>query len=133
VPLPRLSTVAGRPLTDLLSAADVDEVVRRTVFGGAEVVALLKTGSAFYAPGASIAAMVAAVLGDEGTVLPSCVRLEGEYGIEGIHMSVPAALGRAGVERVPELTLEAAELAALRASAGQIREQIAALEAARVR
>jgi malate dehydrogenase len=133
VPLPRLSTVAGRPLTDLLPAADVEEVVRRTVFGGAEVVALLKTGSAFYAPGASIAAMVEAVVRDTGAVLSSCVRLEGEYGIEGIHVSVPAALGRPGVMGVPELPLEASELAALRASAEQTREQIAALEAARLR
>ena len=105
VPLPRLSTVAGRPLTDLLPAEEVDEVVRRTVFGGAEVVGLLKTGSAFYAPGASVAAMVEAVLGDTEAILPSCVRLEGEYGISGIHMSVPAVLGRAGVLAVPELPL----------------------------
>jgi malate dehydrogenase len=133
VPLPRLSTVAGRPLTDLLPADEVAEVVRRTVFGGAEVVSLLKTGSAFYAPGVSVAAMVEAVLGDTGAVLPSCVRLAGEYGIDGVHMSVPALLGCVGVLAVPELPLDADELAALRASAAQIREQIAALEAARTR
>jgi malate dehydrogenase len=129
VPLPRLSTVAGRPLTDLLPADEVTEVVRRTVFGGAEVVGLLKTGSAFYAPGASVAAMVEAVLSDTGAILPSCVRLDGEYGISGVHMSVPAMLGRSGVMAVPELPLLDGELESLRASAEQIREQIAALEA----
>lgn len=131
VPLPRLSTVAGRSFTDLLPAEEVAEVVRRTVFGGAEVVALLKTGSAFYAPGVSVAAMVEAVLGDSGAILPSCVRLTGEYGIDGVHMSVPALLGRQGVVAVPELPLDGAELSALRASAAQVREQIAALEATR--
>jgi len=130
VPLPRLSTVAGRPFTDLLPADEVAEVVRRTVFGGAEVVALLKTGSAFYAPGASVAAMVEAVLGDTGAILPSCVRLDGEYGVSGVHMSVPAVLGRGGVMAVPELPLLDSELEALRASAAQIHEQISALEAA---
>jgi malate dehydrogenase len=129
VPLPRLSTVAGRPLPDLLPADEVTEVVRRTVFGGAEVVGLLKTGSAFYAPGASVAAMVEAVLSDTGAILPSCVRLDGEYGISGVHMSVPAMLGRSGVMAVPELPLLDGELESLRASAEQIREQIAALEA----
>jgi malate dehydrogenase len=129
VPLPRLSTVAGRPLTDLLPADEVAEVVRRTVFGGAEVVSLLKTGSAFYAPGASVAAMVEAVLGDTGAVLPTCVRLDGEYGVSGVHMSVPAVLGRSGVLAVPELPLSDNESAAVRASAAQIAEQIAALEA----
>jgi len=131
VPLPRLSTVAGRPLTDLLPAEEVAEVVRRTVFGGAEVVSLLKTGSAFYAPGVSVASMVEAVLSDSGAVLPSCVRLDGVYGITGVHMSVPAVLGREGVRAVPELPLEPNELAALRASAEAVAEQIAALESAR--
>jgi malate dehydrogenase len=131
VPLPRLSTVAGYPVTDLLSPEDVAEVVHRTVFGGAEVVSLLKTGSAFYAPGVSIAAMVEAVANDTGAVLPSCVRLEGEYGVSGVHMSVPAVLGRSGVRAVPELPLTDDELAAVRASAAQIAEQIASLESAR--
>jgi malate dehydrogenase len=130
VPLPRLSTVAGRPLTDLLPDGEVAEIVRRTVFGGAEVVSLLKTGSAFYAPGVSVAAMVEAILSGESTVLPSCVRLEGQYGISGVHMTVPAVLGRGGVLGVPELDLTDDELTALRASAAQISEQIAALESA---
>jgi len=130
VPLPRLSTVAGRPFTDLLPAEEVAEVVRRTVFGGAEVVALLKTGSAFYAPGVSVAAMVEAIVADAPVVLPVCVRLEGQYGISGVHMTVPAVLGRSGVVGVPELDLTDEELTALRASAAQISEQIAALESA---
>ena len=130
VPLPRLSTVAGRPLTELLPSEEVDEIVRRTVFGGAEVVSLLKTGSAFYAPGVSVAAMVEAILADASVVLPSCVRLDGQYGVAGIHMTVPAVLGRAGVLAVPELPLEPAELAAVQASAAQIAGQIAALESA---
>ena len=130
VPLPRLSTVAGRPLTELLPSEEVDEIVRRTVFGGAEVVSLLKTGSAFYAPGVSVAAMVEAILADASVVLPSCVRLDGQYGVAGIHMTVPAVLGRVGVLAVPELPLEPAELAAVQASAAQIAEQIAALESA---
>jgi len=130
VPLPRLSTVAGRPLTELLPSEEVDEIVRRTVFGGAEVVSLLKTGSAFYAPGVSVAAMVEAILADTSVVLPSCVRLDGQYGVTGIHMTVPAVLGRTGVLAVPELPLEPAELAAVQASAAQIAEQIAALESA---
>jgi len=104
--------------------------VRRTVFGGAEVVSLLKTGSAFYAPGVSVAAMVEAILADTSVVLPSCVRLDGQYGVTGIHMTVPAVLGRTGVLAVPELPLEPAELAAVQASAAQIAEQIAALESA---
>jgi malate dehydrogenase len=131
VPLPRLSTVAGRPLTELLPADDVAEVVRRTVFGGAEVVALLKSGSAFYAPGVSVSSMVEAVVGDTGAVLSSCVRLEGEYGVSGVHMSVPALLGREGVRAVPELSLTDEELAAVRESAAHVAEQIAALESAR--
>ena len=130
VPLPRLSTVAGRPLTELLPAEEVAEVVRRTVFGGAEVVSLLKTRSAFYAPGVSVAAMVETLLAEESSVLPACVRLDGAYGVTGVHMTVPAVLGRSGVLAVPELTLEPAELAAVQASAASIAEQIAALESA---
>jgi len=127
VPLPRHSSVAGKALIDVLAPGRVAEVVRRTVSGGAEVVAHLKTGSAFYAPAASVAAMVAAIVGDTGAVLPSCVRLEGEYGIEGVHLSVPASLGRSGVRGVPELDLDDAELAALRASADGVAAQVASL------
>ncbi|MBW6468962.1 MAG: malate dehydrogenase [Coriobacteriia bacterium] len=127
VPLPRQSTVDGVPLTDLLSPERVEALVQRTVFGGAEVVALLKTGSAFYAPAASVTAMVEAVLGDTGAILPSCVHLNGEYGISDVYLSVPAALGRQGVRRVVEIELDDAELAALQASAATVAETVAAL------
>ena len=128
VPLPRFSTVRGVPLPELLPADEVAEVVRRTVFGGAEVVAFLKTGSAFYAPGASVAAMVAAILGDTGEVMPSCVLLDGQYGLEGLHVNVPAVLGREGVRSIPEWDLDEAEIAALRASAAGIAEALAAMD-----
>jgi malate dehydrogenase len=128
VPLPRFSTVGGVPLPRVLPADEVAEVVRRTVFGGAEVVALLKTGSAFYAPGASVAAMVSAILGDTGTVLPSCVLLEGQYGLSGLHLNVPASLGREGVRSVPEWDLDESELAALTASAAGVAETLATLD-----
>lgn len=128
VPLPRFSTVAGTPLPELLSADAVAEIVRRTVYGGAEVVSLLKSGSAFYAPAASVTAMVAAVLGDTGAVMPSCVLLNGEYGLSGLHLNVPAALGRAGVLSVPEWALDEAELAALQASAAGVADALASID-----
>ena len=130
VPMPRLSTVRGRPLTEVLSEAEVAEIVSRTVAGGAEVVALLKTGCAFYAPGACGASMGDASVKDSGRTMPSCVLLEGEYGISDVHMSVPARLGRDGVLEVVQLDLVAGEVEALQASARQITEQLAALEAA---
>jgi len=127
VPFPRHSTVRGVPLTEMLSYDEVDELVQRTVFGGAEVVALLKTGSAFYAPAASIVRMVRAILADTGEVLPSCVLLSGEYGIDDVYMSVPASLGRDGVREIPELSLDSGEVAALAASAATIAEALDAL------
>jgi malate dehydrogenase len=127
VPLPRFSTVRGVPLPDVLPPDAVAEVVRRTVNGGAEVVSLLKTGSAFYAPGASVASMVAAILGDSGEVMPSCVLLEGQYGLAGIYLGVPAELGRAGVRSVSEWDLDDEEIALLRASAAGVAEAVAAL------
>ncbi|MRS12142.1 MAG: malate dehydrogenase [Actinobacteria bacterium] len=128
VPLPRFSTVRGEPLSEMLPADEVAEVVRRTVHGGAEVVSLLKSGSAFYAPGASVARMVTAILGDTREVLPSCVLLDGQYGLSGLHLNVPAAIGRAGVLDVPEWPLDDAELAALRASAAGVAETLATLD-----
>lgn len=130
LPLPRLSLVGGRSLTEILPPDRVAALVDRTVNGGAEVVSLLKTGSAFYAPAASVVSMVEAVLTDSGAVLPVCVLLEGRYGIDGVCVSVPARLGRGGVTGIPELPLDAGELEALRASAEGVREGIAALEAA---
>lgn len=128
VPLPRFSTVAGRPLTEVLSAREVDDVVRRTVFGGAEVVSLLKSGSAFYAPAASVTKMVAAILGDTGAVMPSCVLLNGEYGLRGLHLSVPASLGAGGVRSVPVLELNEAETEALHASAAGVFDALGAVD-----
>lgn len=127
VPLPRHTMVAGTPLTDLLPAEEVEALVQRTIFGGAEVVALLKTGSAFYAPAASVVSMVEAVLTGSDAVMPSCVYLDGEYGISDVYMSVPARIGRDGVIEVPELDLDAGELDRLRGSAATIAEALDAM------
>ena len=127
VPMPRFSTVAGTPLTEMLSAEEVAALVDRTIFGGAEVVALLKTGSAFYAPAASVVRMVRAVLTDSGDTLPTCAYLAGEYGIDDVYMSVPARLGRAGVLEVVDLPVTADELGALQASAATIAEAVDSL------
>jgi malate dehydrogenase len=128
VPLPRFTTVAGVPVTELIAAKRLEEIVQRTRDGGAEIVALLKTGSAFYAPSAAAAAMVAAVLRDEKRVLPVCALLEGEYGISGVFVGAPARLGRAGIEAIVELKLTEAESAALRRSAESVRSNCALLE-----
>ncbi len=125
--LPRFSTVCGQPLTEVLDAEGVAACTERTVNGGAEVVALLKTGSAFYAPGASIARMVEAIVGDTHEVMSVCAYLEGEYGVDGAYMCVPVRLGAAGVEEVVEFDLNEAELAELQASAQTIKDQVAAL------
>ncbi|NTW28703.1 MAG: malate dehydrogenase [Coriobacteriia bacterium] len=127
VPMPRFSTISGVPITDTLSPEDVAALVKRTTFGGAEVVALLKTGSAFYAPAASVAAMVRAILGDTGEVLPTCAYLSGEYGINDVYMSVPARLTRDGVAEVVELPLDQAEMADLQASAATVAEAVDSL------
>lgn len=127
VPMPRFSTVAGTAITDMLSADDVAALTQRTIFGGAEVVALLKTGSAYYAPAASVVSMVRAILGDTGETMPVCAYLSGEYGIEDVYMSVPARLGREGVIEVVELPVTADELAALQASAATIAEAVDSL------
>lgn len=127
VPMPRFSTVAGDSLPQILSETEVAELVDRTIFGGAEVVALLKTGSAFYAPAASVVSMVRAILGDTGETLPTCAYLSGEYGISDVYVSVPARLGREGVLEVVELPLDADELAALQASAETVAEAVDSL------
>jgi len=127
VPMPRFTTVNDVPITQLLDSADVDALVERTIYGGAEVVALLKTGSAFYAPAGSIVAMVRAILGDTGETLPSCVYLTGEYGIEDVFVSVPARLGRDGVLGVVELPFNDEELDALQVSAATVAESVDAL------
>lgn len=127
-PMPRFTTVDGTPITELLSAEKVDELVQRTIFGGAEVVGFLKTGSAFYAPAASIAHMVEAILGDTGEVLPTCTYLNGEYGIEDVYLSVPARLGAGGRKEIVEIELNDEELAALRGSAAACAANLDKLE-----
>ncbi|MGB6162827.1 MAG: malate dehydrogenase [Pseudonocardiaceae bacterium] len=117
VPVPSACTVNGAPLTDLLSTEKIDELVTRTRNGGAEVLALLKTGSAYYAPSAAVARMVRAVHEDSRAVLPVCAWMDGEYGISNVYLGVTAELGRGGVHRVVETPLTAEELAQLRRAA----------------
>ncbi|MGH7361158.1 MAG: malate dehydrogenase [Candidatus Methylomirabilales bacterium] len=124
VPLPRYSTVAGIPITELLPPERVEALVKRTRDGGAEIVALLKTGSAFYAPGAAVAEMVEAILKDKRKILPCCVRLTGQYGITDLFVGVPVKLGRRGVEEIVEIRLTAEEAGALRRSAEAVRELV---------
>jgi malate dehydrogenase len=124
VPLPRYSTVAGIPITELLAADKVEALCTRTANGGAEVVALLKTGSAYYAPASSVAAMVDSILLDKKRIMPSCVYLEGEYGINGLYVGVPTKLGANGVEQIIEIKLTDAESAALQKSAGAVQELV---------
>ena len=123
VPVPSQVKVDGKPLGELLDQQAVDRVVQRTRDGGAEVVALLKTGSAYYAPSSAAAAMVQAVLGDSGEVLPVCAWVDGQYGISGVYLGVPARLGREGVREVVELPLTDAELAELRSAAEAVRSK----------
>ena len=124
VVVPRLTTVNGTPITELLDAARVQALVERTVGGGAEIVGLLKTGSAFYAPSAAIAQMVDAIVLDRQRVLSCAVMLDGEYGISGTVISVPVKLGANGLEEVVELDLTADEKAALTASAKAVRDLV---------
>ncbi len=121
VPVPSACTVDGAPLLDLLPAGKIDELVTRTRNGGAEVVALLKTGSAYYAPSAAAARMVRAVHEDSGAVLPVCAWVDGEYGISGVYLGVTAELGRQGVRRVVETKLTSTELAELHKAADAVR------------
>lgn len=120
VPLARYSTVAGIPLPELLSAEKIEELETRTANGGAEVVSLLKTGSAYYAPAASTVEMVESILLDKKRILPSSVLLKGEYGIENLFVGVPVKLGRSGVEAIMQLNLKDDESAALHKSAGAV-------------
>ncbi|HEY2943856.1 MAG TPA: malate dehydrogenase [Vicinamibacteria bacterium] len=128
VPLPRYSTVAGVPITELLSAERVEAIVKRTANGGAEIVSLLKTGSAYYAPSSATAEMVDAVLKDKHKVLPCCCYLEGEYGIRGLYVGVPAQLGQKGIEKIWEIKLTEPEKAALQKSAAAVKELVDALK-----
>jgi malate dehydrogenase len=127
VPLPRYSTVAGIPITELMSAERVQALVDRTANGGAEIVALLKTGSAFYAPAASTFEMVESILLDRKRVLPCATYLQGEYGVDGLFVGVPVVLGAAGMERVIEIKLTDEEQAAFDKSAEAVRELVSKL------
>jgi malate dehydrogenase len=128
VPLPRYSTVAGIPITELLPPERVEAIVKRTASGGAEIVSLLKTGSAYYAPSAAAAEMVDAVLKDKHKVLPCSCYLEGEFGIRDLYVGVPAQLGARGVEKIWQIQLSEAEQAALRKSAAAVEELVDALK-----
>ena len=124
VPLPRYSTVAGVPITELLDAAQVDAIVQRTAHGGAEIVKLLGTGSAYYAPGSAVVEMVESILKDKKKILPCSVFLQGEYGITDLFVGVPCKLGAAGLEQIVEIELTADESAALRKSAAAVQELV---------
>ncbi len=128
VPLPRYTTVSGIPITDLLPAETIGKLVQRTRDGGAEIVALLKQGSAFYAPGSSVAMMVKSLLWDEKRLLPGAAMLDGEYGERDVCLGVPVVIGAGGVERIVELKLSADENAALHQSAEAVRSGIKVLK-----
>jgi malate dehydrogenase len=121
VPVPSHCTVDGVALTEKLNAAEIEDLVVRTRNGGAEIVALLKTGSAYYAPSAAAARMVKAVIEDSGAVMPVCAWVDGEYGISGVYLGVEAELGRTGIRKVVETKLSTSELAELKIAAEAVR------------
>lgn len=128
VPLPRYSTVAGIPITELLPPDRIEALVKRTAGGGAEIVALLKTGSAYYAPAASTVEMIDAILRDRKKILPCAAYLDGQYGVSGLYAGVPVKLGRSGVEQVIEIALTAEERAAFQQSVAAVRELVDTLK-----
>ena len=127
VPLPRYSTVAGIPITELIAPARLEELVQRTRDGGAEIVKHLKTGSAYYAPSAASVEMVEAILKDKKKILPCAAYLQGEYGIDGYYIGVPCKLGAAGLEKIIEIKLTPEEDAALKRSAAAVKELCAVI------
>jgi malate dehydrogenase len=129
VPVPSMVTVDGNPLSEVLDSETVAELVKQTREGGAEIVALLKTGSAYYAPSAAAARMVKAIHEDAGEVLPVCAWVDGEYGISGVYLGVPGRLGAGGVTEVVELPLSESELADLRNAAEAVRAKQKDVEA----
>jgi malate dehydrogenase len=124
VPVVRLSSVSGIPLTELLDQAVLDQIVQRTRNGGAEIVKYLKTGSAYYAPSAAVGEMVESILKDKKKVLPCAAYLEGEYGVDGVFVGVPVKLGAGGVEKVYEIRLTPEEKAMLDKSAAAVKELV---------
>jgi malate dehydrogenase len=127
VPLPRYSTVAGIPITELMSADRLAALVQRTRDGGAEIVKYLKTGSAYYAPSAAATEMVEAILKDKKKILPCAAYLDGEYGIKGLYVGVPVKLGTKGIEQIIEIKLTPDEQAALNKSADAVKELVAVI------
>ena len=123
VPLPRYSTVAGVPITELLSTERIDAIAARTAGGGAEITKLVGT-SAWYAPGAAVAEMVEAILKDKKKILPCSVFLQGEYGVQGLFVGVPVKLGARGMEQIVQITLTPDEDAALKKSAAAVKELV---------
>ena len=128
VPLPRYTTVKGKPVSELMPKSKLDEIIQRTRDGGAEIVGLLKTGSAFYAPSASAVDMVEAIYKDQKRVMPCSVLCEGEYGLKNVIVGVPVKIGRSGVEQIVEYELTVNERAALETSANAVRELCAAVD-----
>jgi malate dehydrogenase len=124
VPLPRFSTVAGIPITELLPRERIDALVKRTRDGGAEIVGLLKAGSAYYAPSAAIVEMVGAIVRDKKKILPCAAYLEGEYGINGLFVGVPVKLGKNGIEQIIQVRLTPDEEASLQKSASAVKELV---------
>jgi len=127
VPVPRYTTVAGIPVGELLPKDKLDAIIKRTAGGGAEIVGLLKTGSAFYAPSAAAVEMVEAIFNDRKKILPCAAYLEGEYGIHGLFVGVPVKLGAHGIEQIIEIKLTPEEQAALRKSADAVKELVAVI------
>ena len=127
VPVPSLCTVSGEPLVDILSEKDIDELVKKTSEGGAEIVGLLKTGSAYFAPASSAATMVKSIISDSNEVFPVCAWLEGEYGINDVYLGVPAKLGKEGVTEIVEYDLTTSELNALREASKAVKDKVSEL------
>lgn len=128
VPLPRYSTVAGIPITELIPQEKIAALVDRTRNGGAEIVSLLKTGSAYYAPASAAVEMTESILKDKKKILPSAAYLEGEYGIRDLYIGVPVKLGAAGVEEIIQITLTEDEQTALQKSADAVKELVEAMK-----
>src|SRR6187402_778217 len=124
VPLPRYSTAGGVPITELMQPDRIEALVNRTRNGGAEVVALLKTGSAYYAPAASVAQMVDSILNDRNEILPCAALLQGQYGVDGLYVGVPVKLGRRGITQVVEIDLTDEEKTAFQHSADSVQELV---------
>lgn len=127
VPVPSLCTVSGEPLMDILSKDDINELVTKTSEGGAEIVGLLKTGSAYFAPASSAATMVKSIISDSNEVFPVCAWLQGEYGINDVYLGVPAKLGQDGVTEIVEYDLTETELNALKEASDAVKDKVSEL------